>query len=327
MYGDVGHRRPSATTYHQRDCCRWWFVRGIRVRGRALISWPLPWLSGGPLSQPVVRLRSTTNIDVIGCATAEYHACWLSRARSTSGDSQRMLVSATKDEEALLCEAVGDIVAPYGAVSELNEYEDPNTVVLSKPVHLWPHAVADIYRTLHGGELGEPLSTEVCYRRQPFRWSDDNSETTWEVSVTSSSDERLVPIYEHWRWSEMYQAAHRVRPVLHPRRIVVTCAIPLRGLRPTIVQRTTGQAGTLERLCGAAERLLEQGRLLCRTTLAEEADMSLSTASRYCYEVVERLDLTVVEILVPSERYPGGRKTQVGTRKGLTLVEPYKYSL
>jgi hypothetical protein len=249
-----------------------------------------------------------------------YQRRWVQRVREAIGESDHALVMATKGGEDVLRQELADLIHNgqvvldhYGAVSGRNEYEDCDTVVLAQPFNPPPPAVAGMYRSLYGGGPGEPLSTDICSRPRSFPWLNEEGKT-YEVSVTSMRDERLAPLYEHWRRSEMYQAAHRVRPVLHKRRIVVTCAVPLEGLEPTSISYTDGRPGTRAKLVAAAERLLQNVPWLSRQSLAEESGLHLSTVSRHWSALVDSLGLQLDQMRVPSDRYPGGRLTETAKR-------------
>jgi hypothetical protein len=162
-----------------------------------------------------------------------YRARWVERIRSAVAEAEQALVVATKESHGQLKEDLSDLVASkhikldyYGNVSGRNDYSDIGCIVLVQPFNPSPVAVAERYRSLHTGEVGEPLRLDPDYRRQALEWHDEVGRT-YEVGVTSMADRRLAPIYEHWRWSEMLQAAHRVRPIENPWSIVVLCSIPL----------------------------------------------------------------------------------------------------
>jgi len=137
------------------------------------------------------------------------------------------------------------------------------------------------------------------------------------VCVTSMADDRLAALYGRRRWSEMYQAAHRVRPLLNQRRIVITCAIPLPGLEPTEVVYSpprTQREQTMEKLERTARSLLDEHGYVTRGDLARVAGIHKSTVGYYWYGLVDRLNLHLGEITVPSARYPKGRPTQAALR-------------
>jgi hypothetical protein len=189
-----------------------------------------------------------------------YTNAWLRRIRGAMGHSDRALLVATKSGKKMLRSVLRDLPddqvasANYGATSGLNVYTDCDVAVLSEPFFPNPVAVAGLYRSLSGGEPGLPLDLRTCFKSVQIPWRDDDG-NGWEVSVRTMRDERLAPMYDWWRWSEMFQAAHRVRPILNQRRVVVLCAIPVEGLAPTSVTYTPRRAKTLGKLVGAAERL------------------------------------------------------------------------
>jgi hypothetical protein len=235
--------------------------------------------------------------------------------RDAVDDSRKALVVATIDGEAQLREALEDLVgerahlAHYGAVSGLNEYETSDTVVLSQPFNPPPSAVAGRYRRIYGGLPGKPLQLDVCHRPAILPSVDGES---YEVAVSSMEDERLAPLYERWRWAEMYQAAHRVRPVLHQRRVVVTCAIPLRGFPPTSTSYSRWQKKTTN-LKEAASRLLVDKGYFSRNDLAKESGRHKSTISRHWDNLIEQMELAVEKRPVATPRYPNGRPTEIAT--------------
>ena len=108
----------------------------------------------------------------------------------------------------------------------------------------------------------------------------------------------------------MYQAAHRVRPLLSKRRIVVACAIPLANLEPTTVSYSNGKWGTMDQLRAAVKHLIQERGYITRADLAEKTGVHRTTAGRYWYDLVESENLRIIEIDVPSERYPGGRMSE-----------------
>jgi uncharacterized RmlC-like cupin family protein len=245
-----------------------------------------------------------------------YRKRWVQRVRDAVAGSEQALVVATKDGEGFLRQPLADLLgtgqvalAHYGAVSGLNAYQESDCVVLAQPFNPSPSAVAGLYRRVYGGVSGEPLDLTTCYRTVTLPWSDSDG-TTWEVAVSSMRDERLAPIYEHWRWSEMYQAAHRVRPILNKRRIVVVCAIPLAGLEPTTASYSNGKWQTRNKLGTAAGRLIREQGFFTRQGLAEAAGVHKTTVGRHWSDLVRALGLRVVERAVPSARYPGGRVTE-----------------
>jgi hypothetical protein len=133
---------------------------------------------------------------------------------------------------------------------------------------------------------------------------------TYEVSVRSMKDKRLAPIYDRWRWSEMYQAAHRVRPLLNKRHIVVACAVPLDGLKPTFASYSNDRLNKHDKLYATADRLLKERGYFTRKDLELEAGVHKSTVSRHWPKLIKSLDLLIVKIPVPSKRYPNGRETE-----------------
>jgi hypothetical protein len=248
-----------------------------------------------------------------------YRDRWIQRVEDAIADSSQALVVATIEGEEMLREELDHLVnsgrvvlAHYGAVSGLNAYETCDTVVLAQPFNPSPTAVAGLYRQVYGGRPGEPLDVSTCYRTVKLPWSDGDG-TTWQVSVSTMRDQRLAPIYEHWRWSEMYQAAHRVRPILRGRRIVITCAIPLSGLEPTSVSYAGRRTDTLDALCVAARRLIREKGHFTRSDLAITVAVSESTVRRYWDDLLQAEQLRIVEIAVPAPRYPGGRKAEAAT--------------
>jgi hypothetical protein len=108
----------------------------------------------------------------------------------------------------------------------------------------------------------------------------------------------------------MYQAAHRVRPLLNKRRIVVTCAIPLANLEPTDVSYSNRKDRTMDKLREAARRLIQKQGEFSRQDLAHEAGVHRTTIGRYWYDLIEIENLRIIEIAVPSDRYPGGRMSE-----------------
>jgi predicted HTH transcriptional regulator len=108
----------------------------------------------------------------------------------------------------------------------------------------------------------------------------------------------------------MYQAAHRVRPLLNKRRIVVTCAIPLANLEPTTVSYCNRKNRTMDKLREAARRLIQEQGYFSRQDLAHEAGVNRTTVGRHWYDLIEIEGLKIEEIAVPSDRYPGGRITE-----------------
>jgi DNA-binding transcriptional ArsR family regulator len=172
---------------------------------------------------------------------------------------------------------------------------------------------------VYGGRPGKPLDVNTCYRTVTLPWSDGDG-TTWQVTVHTMRDERLAPIYEHWRWAEMYQAAHRVRPILHGRRIVITCAIPLSGLEATSISYTGRSTNTLDALRATARRLLREKGEFTRQDLARAAGMSESTVSRHWDDLVRAERLDIVEVARASARYPGGRRVQAATISHLQIL-------
>lgn len=242
-----------------------------------------------------------------------YRKRWVRRVREAVASCKKALVVATIYGEAILSKELADLVnsgtvvlAHYGALSGLNDYEGFDTIVLAQPFNPAPAAVAGRYRRIYGGTPGEPLDLSIGYRRVTLPWEDDDG-LTWEVSVTSMRDERLAPIYERWRWSEMYQAAHRVRPLLFKRRIVVLCAIPLPGLEPTSVTYTARKGRTLAKLRAGARQLISEQGYFTRQDLAQATSLSKATVRRYWEAALEAEGLETDEIAVPSDRYYRGR--------------------
>jgi hypothetical protein len=268
---------------------------------------------------PLIGLHPETEVEyvldanhsktTVKLAGEEYSERWEERVRDAADGNEETLVVATKEGETQLRDSLADVqvdLAHYGAVSGLNEYEGSDGIVLSQPFNPSPLAVAELYRRLYGGTPGKPLRLDTCWRlaRLP---AIEGKEHTYEVTVTSLEDERLAPLYEQWRRAEMYQAAHRVRPALHKRRIVVTCAIPLPGLEPTSASYSNGGAETRARLEAAAARLLAQEGYFTRKELADEAGVHRSTVSRHWDRLVQEMGLSVIEVAVPTARYPNGR--------------------
>jgi hypothetical protein len=248
-----------------------------------------------------------------------YRDRWIQRVEDAVADSSQALVVATMEGEEMLREKLDHLVnsgrivlAHYGALSGLNAYETCDTVALAQPFNPSPTAVAGLYRQVYGGRPGEPLDVSTGHRTVTLPWSDGDGKS-WEVTASTMRDQRLAPIYDHWRWAEMYQAAHRVRPILHGRRIVITCAIPLSGLEPTSVSYTGRRTDTLDTLRAAARRLIREKDKFTREDLARAAGMSKSTVRRYWHDLLQAEHLHIVEYAVSSPRYPGGRRTEAAT--------------
>jgi hypothetical protein len=230
--------------------------------------------------------------------TDRYRARWHRRVKAAVEGSKSALIIATKHGEEHLRGALADLVgervdlAHYGAVSGLNKYRTNDTVVLSQPFNPPVVAVAERYRRVYGGLPGDPLQLETCFRSVELQTVDGVAET-YEVAVRSMRDERLVPLYEHWRWSEMYQAAHRVRPVLHKRRTVVTCAIPLEGLPATTASYSPpGRKKAKTPLQDIASRILEDKGFFTRRDLTEKSGLHKSTVSRHWDRLIEQTSST-----------------------------------
>lgn len=248
----------------------------------------------------------------------DYSERWYERIRDATDGNQKTLVLATKRDETRLEEVLSGLVgeqielAHYGAVSGLNEYEDADGLVLSQPFNPSRVAVAQLYRRIYGGRRGQPLTLDTCYRLARLA-AIPGKKHTYQVTVTSMADERLAPLYERWRWAEMYQAAHRVRPALYKRRITVTCAIPLPGLAPTAASYSSRRTETTAQLEEAAARLLAQEGHFTQKELAYEADFDVSTVSRHWNQLIQEMGLTIVQVAVPSPRYPNGRTAKAAT--------------
>jgi hypothetical protein len=121
------------------------------------------------------------------------------------------------------------------------------------------------------------------------------------VTVPTFADARLAALLEARREAEMVQCALRGRPLDHPEvQITILSSLPLPGLAPTriVVAHATPESNgqrqmkTLDRLCAAAQRLLDQGRtLLDALAIAHEAGSSVTTVRTHWLRVAHRLDL------------------------------------
>jgi len=199
----------------------------------------------------------------------------------------------------------------YGAVSGLNAYEDFDTVILAQPSNPSPIRVAEYYRSVYGGRLGEPLNLDIT-------WKDDiisDGKVAYQVCVTTMADDRLQPIYEHMRWKDMYQAAHRVRPIRNPRHIIIAFSIPIDGLQATEIKYQTirrGPVGDFDRMVEAVRYLIRTQGRASRQDIASVAKVSIGTVKKHWARLVEATGCKVIKDRNRSRRYQGqGRPIEV----------------
>ena len=171
----------------------------------------------------------------------------------------------------------------------MNEFQYYSRVILSQPYFPNIFAVANYYRKLHGGEPGLALNLDTTYRKGIV----SNGEITYEVrSIRTMQDKRLRPIYERMRWAEMYQAAHRVRPILFPRGIEIIFAIPIDGLPANkILYRISKE---WDKLIEAAITLLSTQGEFTRDDLATISGVSIRTVKKHWSILVNEMELEIV---------------------------------
>jgi hypothetical protein len=191
------------------------------------------------------------------------------------------------------------VVAHYGALRGSNAYKG-HDVILAQVYHPNLEAIMREGRALFADDP-EPLDERVVVAPRLLR---DTTGATWQVQVPSFADNRLAALLEQRREAEMLQCALRGRPFDHADvQITLLFSLPLPGLPPTVIVEAAtsptsngGRERTVkERLCSAAQQLLDQGaRLIEVSQLAAAAQASVGTVRRHLAHIAARLRLRLL---------------------------------
>lgn len=240
---------------------------------------------------------------------------WINALRQQIAKYQKTLVIATIEGESILKIALQDEIkagkvylAHYGNVSGLNQFEDCQQVILSQPFHPSPMACAGRYRSIYGGIEGKPLNLETAYRFEAI----NNGNKAYRVCVHTMVDERIRPIFEAWRNSEHYQAAHRVRPILSPKHIHIMFAVPIENLPASeIIYRPAknGRRSALDKMEQSTRDIIQAQGYCTQACLKSVGGFSNKTVSKYWLDLQKKPDFELKPIQVSSERYQTGRTT------------------
>jgi len=293
------------------------FVQGIRHLFRSndiLVRQHEMQLPLHPETEVVYDINNSNSKSSIG-SSEQVIERWIDQVKRYCSCNEQTLIIATKTGEDILRTELQDDVEKckiefghYGALSGLNKYQNFDTIILAQPFNPSPVVTAELYRQIYGGTEGEFLSLETVYRTAILS-VDDN--TAYEVSIPTMADQRLVPLYEHLRHSEMIQAAHRLRPLLNPKKIVVLTPIPLEGFSLVDIQYSTRADDTIEQLCKAIKGILDEKGYASRKDIAVAAKVSNSTARNYFKRIALKLGASIKQLRIPTRRYPQGRMTEV----------------
>ena len=120
----------------------------------------------------------------------------------------------------------------YGNLEGSNAYESrKNNILLGTP-QISPNTLEEMGHALFI-EDDEPLSAETEMQWEKYAYQDCDG-YGYQVQVRRYTDERMNMLAKLQRDVELLQAAHRVRPLLHPdKRIFLLTALPLPELSPT----------------------------------------------------------------------------------------------
>ena len=187
-------------------------------------------------------------------------------------------------------------VEHYGGLRGSNAYRGWD-VILAQVYHPNLDALIREGRALFADDM-LPLDERIITVERPLT---DASGASWQVTIPTFADSRLAALLEARREAEMAQCALRGRPLDHPEvQITIVSNLPLPGLAPTVIQHAFAtpqsngqrQEQTIDRLCAAAQHLLDAGKhLLDATMIAAQANASITTVRTHWLRIAHRLDL------------------------------------
>jgi hypothetical protein len=182
----------------------------------------------------------------------------------------------------------------------------------------------------------KPLNPEIrqVWRQYAYRASDGSG---MEALVWEFEDERLNLILHTYRESEMIQAAHRIRPLLHTERTIYLLSnLPIEALPPTRLTTLDELAGNgepegFDAFVGLVEALLHEqtgvwGKLMERFVFDEKSSNVTSVISTISYNnddiawfLANLGERTITRWLSKAGSQLGLTSTQVAFGKGLSI--------
>jgi hypothetical protein len=221
-------------------------------------------------------------------------------------------------------------VAHYGALRGSNAYRG-HDVILAQIYHPNLEQLIREGRALFADDA-LPLDETVVLEPRQLR---DAGGACWQVQVPTFADPRLAALLKQRREAELLQCALRGRPFDHPDvHITLLFSLPVPGLPPTEIleapHRPESNGGrevaTRERLCAAAQQLLDRGvRVIDVALLAETAQTSVVATRKHWRHIATRLHLSMHTRRRAAPMPRGGARSvarMVLIRKGRTVPPP-----